>query len=232
MREIEGTPPTSHFYILTELDQLIASLELNFFLTKYYEMSDRDGRKVSIYALNYGLCQKYSIEFGRPDGRREYRLYYVERIFDYSSTLQDYVRANQEISCDRCNAKFETDQLAALRMFDMMCPSCKKGTCQVVNLSKRYEHTLKAISDDLLLPKVELGILHTLGHVDRAMFAGDIAGELDCSYQLVGIRGRFLADRGLVDRGQSLGGRRQLSVTEQARRIYLSGMPDEPSGPM
>jgi len=31
-------------------------------------MSDRDGPKVSVFALNYGLCQKYTIEFGRPEG--------------------------------------------------------------------------------------------------------------------------------------------------------------------
>jgi hypothetical protein len=52
MRELHGTPPTSHFHVALELESLLATLELNFFLTKNYEMRDRDGRKVAVYALN------------------------------------------------------------------------------------------------------------------------------------------------------------------------------------
>jgi hypothetical protein len=88
--QIPGRTPSSHFHILTEMDSLLTTLELNFFLTKYYEMKDRDGRKVSIYALNHGLCAKYTIAFGRPSGKREFRLYYVERIFDYTDTKEVY----------------------------------------------------------------------------------------------------------------------------------------------
>lgn len=223
MRDVSGRPPTSHFHVVTELDQLLATLELNFFLTKYYVMSDRDGRKVTVFALNYGLCQKYNIEFGRPTGRREYRTYYVERVFDYSAILQDYVRNNQEIVCDACGERVEFEQLEALRLFGMLCPKCKSGTCQVTNLSRKYESTLKSIDDSLLLPRIEIGILHTLGTERRALYPGDIAGELDCSYQLVGKRGKFLAERGLVNRSKSEQGRRQLSITERARQIYITG---------
>jgi hypothetical protein len=59
MRGITGQPPTSHFFVPVEYEPLLSSLELNCFLTKYYEMSDRGGRKVSVFALNFGLCQKY-----------------------------------------------------------------------------------------------------------------------------------------------------------------------------
>ena len=79
MREISGRPPTSHFHVLAEYDPVLSSLELNFFLTKYYEMKDRDGREVSVYALNYGLCQQQAISFGRPREKREQRLYFVEK---------------------------------------------------------------------------------------------------------------------------------------------------------
>ena len=58
MRDMRGTPPTSHFYISPELKSLLSSLELNFFLTKYYEMNDRDGHRVSVFALSFGLCSK------------------------------------------------------------------------------------------------------------------------------------------------------------------------------
>ena len=131
IRDLAGRPPTSHFHVVTALDSLLATLELNFFLTKYYVMSDRDGRKVTVFALNYGLCDKQTIQFGRPSGKREYRLYYVERIFDYTAILQDYLRTNQEIVCDKCGHRFEYEQLPALQMFDLLCPKCRTGTCQV-----------------------------------------------------------------------------------------------------
>lgn len=227
MQGLRGRPPTSHFHVAAELESLVSSLELNFFLTKYYVQSDRDGRKVNVYALNYGLCEKNTIGFGRPSGKREYRLYYVERLFDYSPILQEYLRTNQEIKCDSCGAHYEHEQLDSLVLFDMLCPKCKEGTCSVTNLSRKYEATLREIDDSLLLPRVELGILHTLGTESVPLSPGRIAGELDCSYQLVGKRAKFLSDRGLVHRGKSDSGRRQLSATARAKSIYLSELPAE-----
>ncbi|MET0327086.1 MAG: helix-turn-helix domain-containing protein [Ilumatobacteraceae bacterium] len=222
LQELGGRPPTSHFHVIAELESLLATLELNFFLTKYYVMKDRDGRKVVVFALNYGLCQQHTLEFGRPAGRREFRLYYVERIFDCTPILQQYLRTNQEIVCDRCARKFDPDQLQALQLFGMLCPNCREGRCRVTNLSKKYEGMLREIDDELLLPPIELGILHTLDSGKRALFAGEIAGELDCSYQLIGKRGKNLADRGLVDRTENEQGRRQLTLTNVAERIYFA----------
>lgn len=78
----------SHFYVTPEYEDLLQSLELSFFLTKYFEQSDRAGRRVSIYALNYGLCKKFQIGFGRPVEQREDRLYFVDRCFDCNSLLR------------------------------------------------------------------------------------------------------------------------------------------------
>ncbi|HEY8611863.1 MAG TPA: hypothetical protein VIL69_11300, partial [Roseomonas sp.] len=79
-----GRVYSSHFYVSQEFEDLLTSLELSFFVTKYFEQSDREGRRVSVYALNYGLCNKYQISFGRPAEKREDRLYFVERVFDYN----------------------------------------------------------------------------------------------------------------------------------------------------
>ena len=107
MQKIRGRPPTSHFHVVSEFDALLSTLELNFFVTKYFEMKDRDGRKVSVFALNFGLCEKHSIEFGRPVGEREFRLYFVERIFDDSGiTPFIFLQANQEIKCASCGAVY------------------------------------------------------------------------------------------------------------------------------
>ena len=155
-------------------------------------MSDRDGHKVAVYALNFGLCQKFAITFGRPTEKREHRLYFVERIFDYTSLLRQFMQLNQEIRCNRCGTTFELEKLDSLKMFDMQCPSCKSGVCTVTNLSRKYESLLNSVAPQLLLPPTELGILQTLETEKRSMYAGEIAAELDKSYQLVGRRGKTL----------------------------------------
>jgi thiol-disulfide isomerase/thioredoxin len=222
-RDIRGRTPSSHFHINASLEAALRTLELNFFITLYYEMKDRDGHKVSVYALNFGLCQKYSIAFGRPSGQREHRLYFVERVFDYTPIVRKFLEQNQEIKCDSCQTIYGVDKLDGLMMYDMLCPSCKKGTCVVVNLSKKYESVIRAVDPNLLLPATELGILETLYTEDRQMVASEIAGELDCSYQLIGKRGRNLADRGLVQRDRNDANRRVFEISEAAKTDYFDG---------
>jgi predicted transcriptional regulator len=221
MRGLQGTPPTSHFHVAVQFEPLLSSLELNFFLTKYYEMSDRDGRKVTVFSLNYGLCQKHAIEFGRPTDKREHRLYFVERIFDATSILKHFIQTNQEIKCNNCGETIELDKLDMLKLYDMKCFKCKTGTCSVVNLSKKFEELIAGVSKDLLLPSTELGILQTLDSENRAMYASEIAAELDRSYQLVGKRGKTLAERGLVLRRETEH-RRVFEITGLAKDTYFS----------
>lgn len=221
--KISGRPPTSHFHVAPSFDGLLSTLELNFFLTKYFEMSDRDGKKVSVYALNYGLCQRYAISFGRPIGEREFRLYFVERVFDYSPIVSVFLAKNQEIVCSACSAKHGLDKLEALKLFGMKCPSCQDGICEVVNLSKKYEAVLKSVQSELLLPKTELGILQTLHSERDPQRPAYIAAELDCSYQLVGKRAVRLEERGLVTRTKDDGNNRLIQITDIADATYFSG---------
>lgn len=104
---IEGRAPTSHFHVAKSLDSLLSMLELNFFFTMYYEMFDKDGKEITVFALNYGMCQKHSIAFGRPLGKREdrFRQYFAERVFDYSGLLRSFLETHQEIVCDSCGEK-------------------------------------------------------------------------------------------------------------------------------
>jgi DNA-binding MarR family transcriptional regulator len=223
IRKIPGRHPTSHFHVPVSYEKLFSTLELNFFVTKYFEMADRSARKVSVFALNYGLCAKYDIRFGRPLGEREFRLYFVERFFDYSPIVLAYLSKNQEIVCDnpRCSRRFSYEQLEAIQLFGMLCPQCKEGTVRVRNLSQKYGEELKAVAQDLLLPPTELGILQTL-HVEKApLRTMSIAGELDCSWQLIAHRGKKLADRGLIDRSKNDQGQRLLEITPIAEAAYF-----------
>jgi predicted transcriptional regulator len=219
-RAARGRTYSSHFYVCQDFEDLLASLELNFFVTKYFEQSDRAGTRVSIYALNYGLCTKYQIGFGRPAERREDRLYFVERMFDYNSLLRAYMAENQEIKCDGCGAEFDVAMLPALKMLHMRCPSCRDGICHVVNLSRKYGDILESIRPELLLPDAEIGILQTLHSEKRNMVAAEIAGELDCSGQLVGRRAKNLAERSLVTR-EHTGSVYRYKITPQAEAAYF-----------
>lgn len=227
MKEIEGRPPSSHFHVYRGYDSVLSSLELNFFLTKYYEMKDRDGKEVSVYALNFGLCQQETISFGRPRGKREHRLYFVERVFDFTPIIVSYIKLNQELVCDNCFQKHGYDLLDAIKSFDMLCPSCKKGQCKVVNLSRKYENLVRSVSDENLLPSTELGILATLHDQRAQMFAQQIALELDCSYQLIGKRGKKLADRNLVVRAENESGRRVFEISDEAEKVYFTEEPED-----
>lgn len=229
MSEFEGRPPTSHFHIIIDYDRVLSSLELNFFVTKYYEMKNRDGKEVSIYALNYGLCQQQSIIFGRPREKREHRLFLVERVFDFSPIIASYIKVNQEIVCNHCGHKHPPELLHSIQQFGMLCPECKTGTCAIVNLSRKYEQLIRDVAPENLLPETELGILKTLHDERKKMFAKDIAEELDCSYQLVGKRGRNLADRSLVKRDTDNRGKRVFQITDRATEVYFA---DEPSDGM
>ncbi|WP_435092739.1 methyltransferase family protein [Clavibacter michiganensis] len=223
-RNLEGRAPTSHFHVALDREALLNTLELNFFVTKYYVLSSKDARKVAIYALNYGLCQSKSIEFGRPHGSRgqRYRQYYAERVFDYTPVLDAYVKNNQEIVCGKCQARHEMEQLSALRAYGMLCPTCREGQCELVNLSRKYEDALRAVSAESLLPAVELGILQALDSENRPLNASDVAAELDCSYQLVGKRAKYLDERGLVIRGGDQQNRRVYRPTPLASATYFA----------
>src|SRR5205814_491614 len=89
------------------------------------------------------------------------------------------------------------------------------------NLSKKYEKELRAVDEALLLPKTELGMLQTLHTEDKPLRATVIAGELDCSYQLIGKRGKNLAEQGLVERSVNEEGKRIFEITDRGEKIYF-----------
>ncbi len=57
------------------------------------------------------------------------------------------------------------------------------------------------------------------------MFAAEIAAEPDRSYQLIGKRGKTLAERGLVSR-KEVDNRRIFEITELAEKTYFTGGPE------
>lgn len=221
-RKIKGTPPTSHFHVPVSMEAVFQTLELNFFLTKYFEMSDRSGKKVSIFCLNYGLCERYSIKFGRPTGEREFRLYFIERVFDDSSIVLSFINKNQDIACEECGQRYSFEQLDSIKLYGMMCPSCKVGSVKVSNLSLKYAEQVRDVSPEILLERIDLNMLAALSTEDTPMKPKDIALELDCSHQLVGRRAKGLEERDLLKRDFD-GAQRIYEITDVAKAAYFSG---------
>jgi len=218
--------PTSHFYIKKEYERFFYSLELNYFISKYYEQADRDGVMISIYAINYGLCKANNILFGRPDGDTKYRKYFISRHFDYNSVLEDYLLGHIEYECEICGCKYTYKEYDTLEKIDMLCyKGCKeKGKIVERKLFDKL-NPFNPIERKNLLPEIELDILHTLSqNIDSNLYATVIAQELDCSYQLVGQRATKLQEKKLLDKEDKIvdgTSRKIYKITLKADSIYF-----------
>ena len=213
-------PFTSHFYIDKNLESLLSTLELNFFITKYNEQKNQDAHLVTVFSLNYGLCQKEDIYFGKGSHWK----YVIQRRFNYSDILKGYIDSAKKIKCTSCGSSFSMEYLDKLELFDMLCPNCKKGKCEVLNV----EVELPKIDPDIQLQEFDLKLLNAL-NIEEPQFASLLAQELDCSYQKVTKRVMFLQkdDLDLIKTKhetcyEEYGPRTYYYLTDEAKEIYFS----------
>lgn len=215
-----SNPPVSHFTIYPTLEPMLASLELNFLVTKYHEMRDKSGVDVSVYCLNYGLCEDQRLTWGYPKGRRDDRSYFVQRCFSFNSVIHQFLAATVTIKCDTCEATFPIEDKEKIEYFDWQCKECKQGRCSEVSLSEDYIKELQALNDDLKLEEVELDILEVLNSEGREMRAGEVSALIDKSHQLVGWRTKTLKDINLVDK-EVKDNVTFNKITDRAKAIYF-----------
>lgn len=225
--EIGGTyfnglnnPPASHFAVSPSLEKVLSSLELNFLLTKYHDMRDKDGNDVSIYALFYGLCESEKIPWGYPRGRRDDRSYFVQRAFNYSRTIHQFLARSRTIRCSNCSASYPMDRRDSFEMFNWQCPECKVGTCSMVVLGDEFRSEVETLNNELMLEKVELEILETLHDEGKKLRAKEISALINTTYQLVGKRTTKLQQMDLVDKSEVDGDMRN-SITDKAKSTYF-----------
>ena len=214
-------PPVSHFAVAPALDRIFSSLELNFLVTKYHDMRNKDGQDVSIYALLYGLCEAERLPWGYPRGRRDDRSYFVQRAFDYTRVVHQFLAKSQTINCQSCGACFGMDQREKFEFFKWRCPDCAEGKCEIVNLGDEFKNEVEGLNQDVMLDPIELEILSVLNDEQDPMRAGEISALLDITYQLVGKRTEKPRDLDLV-RKEKLEGVTLNGVTEKAKSIYFA----------
>ncbi|MDR4199755.1 MarR family winged helix-turn-helix transcriptional regulator [Bacillus altitudinis] len=211
-------PPTSHFYINKDnYEDTLQTLELNYFITKYNEQKDQDSRDLmSFYSLNYGLCMKENITYGRGSDRK----YVIQRRFNYNKTIEGFLNTAKKIICDNCGITYPIDSLEKLKFYDMLCPRCKIGKCHVEDVEVAIPGEKP---DELLLPEIELAALNSL-RISQPQYATQLAQELDTTMQKVSKVIDKLEDKELVIRKKengAAGKRTYYYLTETARELYF-----------
>ncbi|MFB7159370.1 MarR family transcriptional regulator, partial [Lysinibacillus sp. NPDC056232] len=202
-------PPSSHFYVdKSKYEDFLQTLELNYFITKYNEQKDQDSRDImSFYSLNYGLCVKENINYGRGKDRK----YVIQRRFNYNFLIEKFLEQAKSIECDNgnCAASFKMEQLDFLKMYDMLCPKCKIGKCEIRNV----EIDLDEKPEEMLLLPVEYEILNSL-RISPEQYPLELAQEIDCTVQKIRRIIDKLEEKGLVKRDKD-------GTNANARTIYL-----------
>ena len=218
-----SNPPVSHFTVDPSMESILSSLELNMLVTKYHEMRDKSGKDIVVYAFFYGLCEAERFPWGYPRGRRDDRSYFVQRCFNYNAVIHNFLAKNETIECDSCHACFDMDMRKTIEFYKWRCPECQTGKCRVVSLNKEFEQEIGKLETATMLPTVEIDILQTLNEENEPMRAGEIAGLVDATYQLVGHRTTKLSEMGLVQKATVDNVTRSV-ITETARRRYFDSV--------
>lgn len=198
---IKNLPYSSHFHVLQDTDKYLVSLELNHFISKYEEMSNRDGKKVNVYCLNYGLAKKNNIFWGKPHGS-EYRKYYIERPFNYTNLILNQIKEVQIIQCENteCARLFSETDLIGLQFTRFRCPDCGAEVRIKRIVDDEVETYIEKNKEMKKLESDEMKVVIELYSRTKAVLARDIAGEIDMNSRKVGRICKILSREGIVER--------------------------------
>lgn len=212
-------PYASHFHFATSLENFLKTLELNFFISKYTEMSDKDGQNSSVFCLNYGLAQKNNLLWGKPRGTK-HRKYFIERLFNFNILLKEFLSTSKSIHCSNedCNQTFTQEQIHLLEFSGYKCNKCQSPVI-IEPISADIKNELKQIEQENLLNPSDIEIVMELAKQADAVPAKEIAEELDISSYSIAQRSRNLDLRkGLVKRHDTTP--KTYELTEAAKNIY------------
>lgn len=216
-----NTAPSNYLFFPLELEKLVSTLEFNFFITKFSQQRDKDTREVSIYTLNYGLCQKENIIFDEKSDRK----FRIERLFDYTKLIIDWAQSSEEIICLHCNKKYDISELEAIEKFGMMCPKCQHKACEIKKINPELPAPLPDIKK---IPEKEFLVLNTL-NIESPQNATQLAEELDVHYVSIGHRcgkNSNLQKHNLVERKEKKfhldkQNRPYYYITDKSKNIYF-----------
>lgn len=196
----KAKPYSSHFHILQEADNYLESLELNHFISKCEERANRDQKMVNIYCINYGLCEKNNLLWGKHTGR-DYRTYFIERPFNYTKTILQQISEIKIIKCKGCGRIFNETEKVGLEFTGYKCPTCHDDVEEITKIDDEVVNDLKMASELPPISKDELTILMELNNRNNYVQAKEFAGDVDInSHRLGKICKKMDEDKGLVSR--------------------------------
>ena len=217
---IISTPYSSHFTFIPEFEQFITTLELNYFISKYTEMSDKDGTLVSIFCINYGLAVKNNLLWGKPKGSK-YRKYFVQRPFNFNPLIRDFLGSAKSIHCTNveCNQSFTQEQIPLLEFNNHQCNKCGSKVITEA-ISDKIQLELRQIDSKDLLPPAEISIIMELASEKKPLIAREIAEELDLSSYSIAHKNKMLdLKKGLIKRNKKTNPY-TYELTDLAKNLY------------
>lgn len=172
-----NTAPSNYLFINEEIEDILKTLEFNFFITKYSKQKDRDGFDISVFSLNYGLCMEHNIIFDEKSDRK----FRIERVFDFNKLITDWMNESKELICGGCNNKFPIEQKDIFIKHNFPCSKCGGFVLlkPIIDINEKQK-----IDSHLKLPKKEYEILNALNN-KSPLTATELGYELDRTYQAV-----------------------------------------------
>lgn len=175
-----NTAPSNYLFIPIEYESIVGTLEFNFFLTKYSQQKDRESRDISVYTINYWLCQKENIIVDEWSDRK----FRTERLFDFTRIVNNWAKSSEEIVCSECDSVFDIDKFQVMESYGMLCLACHKWKCAVRKIVPSLPQVSSTI-ESIKLPEKAFLILNTL-KIENWLDSKWIAEELDSSTYSIG----------------------------------------------
>jgi DNA-binding MarR family transcriptional regulator len=172
-----NTAPSNYLFVPEPMEDILKTLEFNFFITKFSLQKDKDGESASVFSLNYGLCVENNIIYDDKSDRK----FRTERVFDFNRLVTDWMKGSQELVCTHCHEHYDIAKKEVFIVHKIPCMKCQH---EVVLQSIINEEQKNKIEQNFKIPMKEYEILNAL-HNKNAMTSTELGDELDRTYQSI-----------------------------------------------
>ncbi len=216
---VGGKIPVSHFRVSAELEDFLASLEFNTFVTKYADVTDTVGAKFSVFTFNYGLCQVYRLPWYGTRVAERHNRFFMSDDFNFSPSVVGYYNESIEFVCEHCSKRQPGAAKETLLSYKMLCPHCQDGIMVERPTHLNFGPVPVIPKPELVLSEEEFELVALLGDRKKWLTARELSPELDESPQQVGVRAKALTNRGVLQ-VTKVSSRNTYKLTGQAQASY------------
>ncbi len=215
-----GKIPVSHFRTASQLEDFLASLELNAFVSKYADVTDAVGTKFTVYTFNYGMCQVYKLPWYGTKAAEKHGRFFMTEELDFSQAVVGYYNEAIEFVCSSCKRVEPGSFIEVLKRIQMWCPHCREGTMAERPTRLNYGPAPALPKPELVLSEKEFELVALLGDSKKALSARQMGPELDMTASEVGHRASALVARGIVESAGKVGGKNTYKLSVNAQASY------------